>query len=139
MAVTDPNCIFCKIIAGQMPAYTIYEDEHTLAFLDIAPFEKGHTLVVSKHHAAYFTDLPAASLDAMGQAVQRVAARLLEKLPCDGFNLLQNNGACASQVVPHVHIHVVPRWAGKSINWIPGAYDDPDQELAELQQRLTAP
>lgn len=137
--MTDPECVFCKIIAGQIPAYTIYEDEHALAFLDIAPFEKGHVLVVSKHHAVYFTDLPATSLFGLSQAVQRVAARLLEKLPCDGFNLVQNNGACATQVVPHVHMHVVPRWNGKPINWIPGSYADPDQELAELQQRLTAP
>lgn len=137
--MTDPECVFCKIIAGQIPAYTIYEDEHALAFLDIAPFEKGHVLVVSKLHAVYFTDLPTTSLFGLSQAVQRVAARLLEKLPCDGFNLVQNNGACATQVVPHVHMHVVPRWNGKPINWIPGTYADPAQELVELQQRLTAP
>ncbi|HRR33348.1 MAG TPA: HIT domain-containing protein [Kiritimatiellia bacterium] len=137
--MTDPGCVFCKIIAGQIPAYTIYEDEHALAFLDIAPFEKGHVLVVSKHHAVFLTDLPEASLFGLCRTVQRVAALLLAKLPCDGFNLVQNNGVCATQVVPHVHMHVVPRWNGKPINWIPGKYDNPEQELAELQQRLTAP
>ncbi len=137
--MTDPDCIFCKILAGGIPAYTVYEDEHALAFLDIAPFERGHVLVVSKHHAVYLTDLPAPSLAGLMLAVQRVAARLLKNLPCDGFNLLQNNGVCATQAVPHVHMHVVPRWNGKPINWIPGAYADSAKELAEIQLRLTAP
>ena len=133
--MTDPECVFCKIIAGQIPAYTIYEDEHALAFLDIAPFEKGHVLVVSKLHAVYFTDLPATSLFGLSQAVQRVAARLLEKLPCDGFNLVQNNGACATQVVPHVHFHIIPRWEGRAMAWTPGAYETPE-EMAALAERL---
>ncbi len=135
--MTDPNCIFCKIIAGEIPAYKVYEDEHAYAFLDIAPFEKGHVLVVSKHHAPYLTDLPQPKLGALITAVRNVASLLLEKLPCDGFNLVQNNGLCATQVVPHVHFHVVPRWNGKAINWIPGKYDDPSAELPEIQRRLT--
>jgi histidine triad (HIT) family protein len=134
--MTDANCIFCKIIAGEIPAYKVYEDEHALAFLDIAPFEKGHVLVVSKHHAPYLTDLPPASLAGLTAAVQRVASRLLARLPCDGFNLLQNNGACATQMVPHVHFHVVPRWNGKTVNWIPGKYEASSAELAALQSRL---
>ena len=136
--MTDAQCIFCKIIAGEIPAYRVYEDEHAFAFLDIAPFENGHVLVVSKHHAAYMTELPAAACAGLALAVQRVAALLLAKLPCDGFNLLQNNGTCATQVVPHVHVHVVPRWDEKAINWIPGNYQDPDHDLAALQRRLTA-
>jgi len=134
--MTDPNCIFCKIIAGQIPAYKVYEDDHTFAFLDIAPFEKGHVLVVTKHHVPYLTDLSQPTLSAFVMAVQNVAAMLLKKLPCDGFNLVQNNGLCATQVVPHVHFHVVPRWNGRTINWIPGKYDDPS-ELPAIHQRLT--
>ena len=132
----DTTCIFCKIIAGQIPAYKVYEDEHAFAFLDIAPFEKGHVLVVTKHHAPYVTDLPQAALFGLIEAVQNVAALLLQKLPCDGINLVQNNGACASQAVPHVHFHVVPRWNGRPVNWVPGTYDEPG-ELAALQRRLT--
>jgi len=135
--MTDPTCIFCKIIAGQIPSYKVYEDEHTFAFLDIAPFEKGHVLVVTKHHAPYLTDLPQTALFGFITAVQSVAAQLLKKLPCDGFNLVQNNGTCASQAVPHVHFHVVPRWNGRPINWIPGQYGDP-AELSAIQSRLTA-
>jgi histidine triad (HIT) family protein len=136
--MTDPNCVFCKIIAGQIPAYKIYEDEHTFAFLDIAPFEKGHVLVVPKHHAHYLTDLAPDHLYPFITAVRNVAELLLQRMPCDGFNLVQNNGICATQVVPHVHFHVIPRWNGRAINWLPGKYDDPATELAELQRRLTA-
>jgi histidine triad (HIT) family protein len=136
--MTDATCIFCKIIAGEIPAYTIYEDEHALAFLDIAPFEKGHVLVVSKHHSPTLLDLPGHTLGGLLAAVQNVAAALLDKLPCDGFNLLQNNGACASQTIPHVHFHIVPRRNGRPLNWIPGTYDDPATELAALQTKLTA-
>ena len=73
--MTDPTCIFCKIITGQIPAYKVYEDEHAFAFLDIAPFEKGHVLVVTKHHAPYLTDLPQPTLSA------RCATNLTMRLP----------------------------------------------------------
>lgn len=135
-AMTDPSCVFCKIIAGQIPSYRVYEDEHTFAFLDIAPFEKGHVLVVPKYHAVYYTDLPPSTLPPLSVALQRVAALLLEKLPCDGFNIVQNNGACATQVVQHVHFHVVPRWNSRPISWTPLKYDDP-AELADIRRRLT--
>ena len=134
--MTDNNCIFCKIVAGEMPAYKVYEDEHALAFLDIAPFERGHTLVISKQHARYLTDLPSEAMAHLGVAVQRVAALMLEKLRCDGFNLLQNNGACASQVVPHVHFHVIPRWRGKEAAWAAGG-EMPASELEHMQRTLT--
>jgi histidine triad (HIT) family protein len=134
--MTDPSCLFCKIIAGQIPAFKVYEDEHTFAFLDIAPFEKGHVLVVPKHHAAFLTDLQADALYPFITAVQNVASLLLGKLPCDGFNLVQNNGVCATQVVPHVHFHIIPRWNGRAVNWTPLAYEDP-AEPAAIRLRLT--
>ena len=132
----DSDCVFCKIISGRIPSFTVYEDAHSFAFLDIAPFEKGHVLVVPKFHTALLTDLPQEFLFPFITSVKTVAAILLKKLPCDGFNLLQNNGVCASQVVPHVHFHVVPRWNGRAINWIPGKYDTPD-ELSAMHHRLT--
>lgn len=113
----DAQCIFCKIVAGELPAYTVYEDEHTLAFLDIAPFAPGHLLVISKWHANYLTDLPDEQLRQLFSTVKKVAAKVMQNLPCDGFNLLQNNGACASQVVPHVHVHVIPRHEGVAARW----------------------
>ena len=133
----DPDCVFCKIIAGKIPSFSIYEDEHTFAFLDIAPFEKGHVLVVPKYHAAFLTDLPQGVLFPLISTVQNVAALIRKKLPCDGFNLVQNNGACATQAVPHVHFHIVPRWNGRAVNWIPIKYDSQD-ELAATCRRLTS-
>jgi histidine triad (HIT) family protein len=133
--MTDPTCIFCKILAGQIPSACVYEDDHAYAFLDIAPFEKGHTLVIPRYHAERFTDLPAEWVLRLMPAVQRTAAILLQRLPCDGFNLLQSNGACATQVVPHVHFHVIPRWTHRPVCWLPGRYDQP-AELQTLAARL---
>lgn len=132
------SCVFCKIIKGEIPCYKIYEDDHVIALLDIAPFEKGHTLVIPKCHVPHFTDLPVAELEPVMVAVQKMARRLMEKLPCDGFNLLQNNGACASQTVPHIHIHIIPRWNGgkEPMKWIPGAYKS-QSEIQALYERLS--
>jgi histidine triad (HIT) family protein len=116
------ECIFCRILAGTIPCAQVYADAHALAFLDIGPFEKGHTLVIPRLHAPTLPDLPEIEAAALGVAIRRVGELLLSRLPCDGFNVLQSNGACATQVVPHVHFHVIPRWDGRPINWIPGAY-----------------
>ncbi|HPC49219.1 MAG TPA: HIT domain-containing protein [Kiritimatiellia bacterium] len=135
--MTDPECVFCRIIAGQIPAKVLFENEEAIAFLDIAPFEPGHALVVPKMHAALFTELPDSVLSHLMPLVKRVASLLLERLPCDGFNILQNNGRCATQVVPHVHFHVVPRWNGRAINWISGAYASAE-EMESVYRKLTA-
>jgi histidine triad (HIT) family protein len=133
--MSDPNCVFCKIIARQLPGAILQEDDYGLVFLDIAPFEKGHALVVPKYHAELLTDLPVEWLQRLMPLVQETGRRLLRGLPCDGFNLLQSNGRCATQVVPHVHFHVIPRWEGRAMAWKPGAYDSPEQ-MAELAIRL---
>jgi len=131
MSATD--CVFCKIIAGVIPAAIVYEDERTVVFLDIAPFEKGHLLVVPKRHAPLMTDLPEEDLAAAILVTRKMGERLMRRLPlCEGFNVLQNNGACASQTVPHVHFHVVPRREGRPLNWTPGCYDSP----AEMENVL---
>ncbi len=134
---SDPNCVFCKIIARQLPGCIVMEDEHALAFLDIAPFEKGHSLVVPKFHAERLTDLPIEWLRRLVPLLHETACRLTRRLPCDGFNILQSNGRCASQVVPHVHFHVIPRWDGRPLNWKGGAYESP-AEMESLADRLRA-
>jgi histidine triad (HIT) family protein len=133
--MTNPDCIFCKILAKQIPSATVYEDEHAYAFLDIGPFEKGHTLVIPRYHAERLTDLPVDWLQRLMPAVQKTASLLLQRLPCDGFNLLQSNGRCATQVVPHVHFHVIPRWNSRALCWAPGKYDTP-AEMSALAARL---
>jgi histidine triad (HIT) family protein len=133
--MNDTDCIFCKIIAGLIPATKIYEDDRTLAFLDIAPFEKGHVLVVPKRHAPFLTDLSEEDVQSAILVTQKVGERLLKHLPCDGFNVLQNNGACASQTVPHVHFHLIPRYNNRPLHWNSGCYDSPEDAKA-IQAKL---
>ena len=107
----EDDCIFCAIAAGRIPSCKIHEDENVLAYLDINPFAEGHTLVIPKKHSRGLLDTPDETLATVVSAVKRVAARLKEALPCDGFNILQNNGAAAGQSVNHLHFHIVPRYA----------------------------
>ena len=106
------NCVFCAIAAGEIPSFKVYEDDMALAFLDINPFSFGHTLVVPKAHCAGLLDAPEQLLAEMVSRVKRIAAHLKDALPCDGFNILQNNGESAGQTVPHLHFHIVPRTGG---------------------------
>ena len=103
------NCIFCAIAAGEIPSFKVYEDDLVLAYLDINPFSEGHTLVIPKNHYTGLLDTPADVLTEIIVRVQKVAAHLKATLPCDGFNVLQNNGTAAGQTVPHIHFHIVPR------------------------------
>ena len=106
------NCIFCKIIKGEIPNYTVYEDDKTLAFLDIAPRSPGHTVVIPKSHVERVSDLADDSVSALFSAVKKTAAKIETALKPDGFNIGWNDGAAAGQVVPHLHIHILPRWTG---------------------------
>ena len=106
------DCIFCAIAAGEIPSFKVYEDDVALAYLDINPFAKGHTLVIPKAHSEGLLDASDETLAALVARVKRVAAHLREKLGCDGFNVLQNNGEAAGQTVKHLHFHIVPRWNG---------------------------
>jgi len=118
------ECAFCKIRDGQIPSYKVYEDERTLAFMDINPLNPGHCLVVTKAHAPTLFDASLEDLTAAMATVKKVAHALRDAFQPDGLNLLQANGAAAFQSVPHVHIHLIPRWNtdGKGFDWklIPG-------------------
>jgi histidine triad (HIT) family protein len=106
------NCIFCAIASGEIPSFKVYEDDVVLAYLDINPFSKGHVLVIPKEHTEGLLDTPDATLAAVIARVKKVAAHIKDALPCDGFNILQNNGEAAGQTVKHIHFHIVPRWNG---------------------------
>ena len=106
------DCIFCAIAAGEIPCFKVYEDELVLAYLDINPFAKGHTLVIPKAHSKGLLDTDEETLAAVIARVKKVAAHVTASLGCDGFNILQNNGAAAGQTVHHLHFHIVPRWNG---------------------------
>ena len=133
------DCIFCAIAAGEIPAFKIYEDGQVVAFLDINPFAPGHALVVPKTHCETLLDAPGGVIEAAILRVQAVARRLKEALPCDGVNILQNNGAAAGQSVGHLHFHVGPRMAAdggaaQQIAFKPGKADM--EELKALAERL---
>lgn len=111
----DPACIFCKIVAGSIPAHKVYEDAATLAFLDIAPMGRGHTLILPKYHAADLEGLPEEVLLATARATQAVARMLRTRLNVVGLNVFQNNGAAAGQEVFHYHVHLMPRQPGDAV------------------------
>jgi histidine triad (HIT) family protein len=106
--VTD--CIFCKIIAKDVPNHTVYEDEQVLAFLDIHPHAKGHTVVIPKRHAETTFEMTDEEMQALSLGMKRAMERIKAVLHPDGFNTGWNDGEAAGQVVPHVHIHIFPRW-----------------------------
>ena len=111
------NCVFCAIAAGEIPSFKVYEDDLVLAYLDINPFTKGHTLVIPKAHSANLLETDEATLAAVIARVKKVAAHLKAALPCDGFNILQNNGEAAGQTVMHLHFHIVPRYGKEPISF----------------------
>lgn len=130
------DCVFCRIAAGLLPAHRLYEDERVFAFLDIQPGASGHALVIPKAHAEDFLGLAAADRDAVFAAAQRVAVALLAETGAEGLNLHQSNGAVAGQVVPHFHLHLLPRRRGDGLRgpWTPGTA--PAEELADLAARV---
>ncbi len=106
------NCIFCKIVAGEISSHKIYEDERCLAFLDIHPIQPGHTLVIPKAHHALLAETPDETLAHLAVTAKRVAAAVLRATGADGFNFSTNNGASAGQDVFHTHFHIIPRKSG---------------------------
>ena len=118
------DCVFCKIRDGVIPSKKIYEDDATLAFMDINPLNTGHCLVVPKRHAATIWDADVADLQATIATAQKIAIALVAAVKPDGLNMLQANGAAAFQSVPHFHLHLIPRWVrdGKGFDWklVPG-------------------
>ena len=109
------DCIFCAIAAGEIPSFKVYEDDDVLAYLDINPFTKGHTLVIPKQHCTGLLDAEDSLLASIMPKVKKVAAHIKSALPCDGFNILQNNGEAAGQTVRHIHFHIIPRYAGEPL------------------------
>jgi histidine triad (HIT) family protein len=135
MSEPDPNCIFCKILAGELPGTIVDEDERTIALMDINPATRGHTLVIPRTHTPDLLNIDPEDLNAVAHASQRLAARAMERLPADGVNLLNSCGAQAWQTVFHFHMHVIPRYAGDPLRlpWLP-APGDPAQIAAAAQE-----
>ena len=130
------DCVFCAIAAGEIPCFKIYEDDETLAYLDINPFSEGHALVIPKRHAADISEIGEDALAALMLRVKKVAMHLKEALPCDGFNILQNNGAAAGQTVRHIHFHIVPRHNGDALEFKSGKGDMKALEALAARVRM---
>ncbi len=109
------GCIFCRIVQGEIPCTKIYEDDQVLAFLDINPFSKGHTLVIPKTHFATVGDCPPLVMAALVQPLPVLASAIIQAVDAEGYNILNNNGRSAGQLIDHVHFHIIPRNTGDGI------------------------
>jgi len=123
------DCIFCKIVKGEIPAARVMETPEILAFMDINPVMKGHTLVIPKQHYDPITETPDPVLGHLMAAVRKIVRAQMQALGALGVNVTQANGALAGQCVPHIHFHVIPRCAGDAgvFNWTPGKYSSPGE------------
>ena len=109
------DCIFCKIVKGEIPSYTVYEDEYFKAILDIEPSSDGHTLIIPKHHSDNLYSLDDVSASKIVPVSKIIATRLKDILKCDGINIVQNNEAAAGQTVNHYHMHIIPRYENDEV------------------------
>jgi histidine triad (HIT) family protein len=132
----DPNCVFCKIISGQIPSARVFETDLAVAFLDINPLNPGHSLIVPRAHHVQLTDLPDDLAAHVGSLLPRLCRAVREATAAQGLNVIVNNGAAAGQAVDHCHWHIIPRFAGDPIRWPwrQGKYSG--DELNQMRSRI---
>jgi histidine triad (HIT) family protein len=137
----EQDCIFCKIVAGELPATIVDEDERTIAFMDINPATRGHALVIPRAHTPDLLSIDSHELGAVAGAAQRLAARAKQCLAADGVNLINSCGAAAWQTVFHFHIHVVPRYEDDPLRlpWVPSPGDPAEIASAAKALGLESP
>ncbi|MBI1372905.1 MAG: HIT domain-containing protein [Phycisphaera sp.] len=135
--MSDSKGIFEKIIDGEIPCWKVYEDEHVFSFLDIGPLSTGHTLVIPKKPYVTLDEVDDATAAALGVAIKKIGAAVAAATGCAGWNVLQNNGAIAGQVVMHVHFHIIPRADGDGLGyrWPAGQLDA--DAAKDLQAKIT--
>ena len=134
--MSDPDCIFCKIVAGEVPSQKVDEDERTITFMDISPGTRGHALVIPRRHVQNLLEIDPEDLTAVILAVQKLAQRVPERLGADGVNLLNSCGRAAWQTVFHFHVHVIPRYTDDPLRlpWTPSPGDE--DEIAAAADAL---
>jgi histidine triad (HIT) family protein len=136
--LADDDCIFCKIAAGDMESEVVAEDEHTVSFMDINPWTRGHALVIPRRHSRNLYEIVDEDLDRTVEGAKRLALMMRDRLGCDGVNLLNSCEPAAWQTVFHFHVHVIPRYEDDPLR-LPGKPMDVDQdELAEVASELRA-
>ena len=129
------TCIFCDILDGKRDAHIVYEDEEHVAFLDKYPIDDGHTLVIPKKHYERITDMGSNDVGKIFSLVPKIAKAVLTGAGADAFSLAQNNGKAAKQIIPHVHIHIIPRYNNKGTLWTKRQIPTND-ELFELSEKI---
>ena len=129
------DCIFCKILEGEIPSAKVYEDDRVMAFLDIGPANKGHTLVVPKKHSKNILEDDLEDLNACMNTVQKVAMSIIRAVNAGGFNLIVNTNKTAGQVISHTHFHIIPRFKNDGLkHWPQGKYEE--GEMASIQKKI---
>ena len=125
MSDRDPDCLFCKIVAGEIPSTRVYEDERTIAFMDINPGTRGHLLVIPREHYKDILAIDPDDLCAVARTGQKMAGLVRDRLDADGVNLINSCGSAAWQTVFHFHLHVIPRYVDDPLRlpWVPGPGD----------------
>ncbi|MFD2508371.1 HIT family protein [Halalkalibacter alkalisediminis] len=137
----DQNCVFCKIVNGEIPASKIYEDEHVLAFLDISQVTKGHTLVIPKNHHTDLFDLPQETSKHIYSVVPKLASAIKQTYNAEGLNMVNNNGEVAGQTVFHYHVHLIPRYGkgdGFGAVWKDHSAEYKGEDLKQMATKITA-
>ena len=129
------TCIFCDILDGKREAHIVYEDEDHIAFLDKYPIDDGHTLVIPKKHYERITDMDSSDVGKIFSLIPKIAKSVLSGACADAFSLAQNNGKAAKQIIPHVHIHIIPRYNNKGTVWTKRQIPT-DDVLSELAQKI---
>lgn len=132
----DDNCIFCKIANGDIPSKALYEDEEFKVILDLGPATKGHALILPKNHYHNLYELPDEAAAKVMILAKKMASQMTEKLNCDGFNLVQNNGEAAGQTEFHFHLHLIPRYEndGQTLGWKP--MEVTEEALEEIKNTI---
>lgn len=133
----EENCIFCKIIAGEIPSTTVYEDSDFKAILDVSPAARGHVIILPKNHAANIFELPDEDASKIFVVAKKIATAIKQAYNCDGVNIVQNNGEAAGQTVFHLHVHVIPRFFEDtvSVKWV---QNDMPSDLEEIANEIKA-
>lgn len=128
------DCIFCDIISSNREGHFIYEDENHVAFLDKYPIDKGHTLVVPKYHYEKITDMPEEKVGILFSKIPKIAQAIMKTTGAVAFSLAQNNGRAAKQIIPHVHVHIIPRYAEMGAVWTKRTIPSSDELNSQASQ-----
>ena len=128
-------CTFCKIVSGEFPSNTIYQDEHTFAFIDIRPINLGHTLLVSKDHYENIFDVPDTVLSHLGKTLKTISTAVKVATGAEGMNIGMNNERAAGQIINHIHFHIIPRFSGDGLQPWPGKLYS-EGELKEIAEKI---